>query len=151
MFSHARVMIIGVNDIDHTCFFFFFFFFFFFEGGGGVITLILAGSLGSYFKYSTWRPCAQNSFLGFWQVLMHKKAYVVPISNRHNVFNADPEGIFFSCSTQPNAIFQLLIKAKILTNKEVSSFALSLSAVVFFMLICVGILTFKSRIYFVLS
>ena len=39
--------------------------------------------------------------------------------------------------------FQLLIKTKILTNKEVS--CLSLSDVVFIMLIC-GILTFMSRI-----
>ena len=61
----------------------------------------------------------------------------------------------FSCSTQLSTKFQLLIKTKIPTNKEVS--CLSLSDVVFIMLInvkmptIVGILTFMSRINFVLS
>ena len=60
----------------------------------------------------------------------------------------------FSCSTQLSMNFQLLIKTKILTNKEVS---LSLSDVVFIMLInvemstIVGILTFMSRTNLVLS
>ena len=57
----------------------------------------------------------------------------------------------FSCSTQLSTKFQLLIKTKILTTEEVI-FALSLSDVVFIMLIdvkmptFVGILTFMSRI-----
>ena len=59
-----------------------------------------------------------------------------------------------SCSTQLSMKFQLLIKIKIQTNKEVS---LSLSDAVFIMLInvkmptIVGILTFMSRINFVLG
>ena len=59
----------------------------------------------------------------------------------------------FSCSTQLSTKFQLLIKTKILTKKFL---ALSLSGVVFIMLInvkmptIVGILTFMSRINFVL-
>ena len=70
--------------------------------------------------------------------------------------HAGPEVIkHFSCSTQLSMKFQLLIKTKILINKEV--LALSLPAVVFIMLInvkiptLVGILTFISRINFVLS
>ena len=61
----------------------------------------------------------------------------------------------FSCSTQLSTKFQLLIGTKIPTNKEVSCF--NLSDVVFIMLInvkmptIVGILTFMSRINFVLS
>ena len=61
----------------------------------------------------------------------------------------------FSYSTQLSMKFQLLITTKILTNEEV--FALSLSDVVFIMLInvkmptIVGILTFMSRINLVLS
>ena len=61
----------------------------------------------------------------------------------------------FSCSTQLSMKFQLLIKTKILTNKEV--FALSLLDVVFIMLLnvkmpmIVGILTFMSRINFMFS
>ena len=60
----------------------------------------------------------------------------------------------FLCSTKLSTKFQLLIKTKLLTNKEVS---LSLSDVAFIMLInvkmptIVGILTFMSRINFVLS
>ena len=60
-----------------------------------------------------------------------------------------------SCSTQLSKKFQLLLKTKIPTNKEF--LALSLSVVVFIMLInvktptIVGILTFMSRINFVLS
>ena len=65
-----------------------------------------------------------------------------------------PEVIkLFSCSTQLSTKFQLLIKTKIPTNKE----NFSLPDVVFIMLInvkmptIVGILTFMSRINFVLS
>ena len=57
---------------------------------------------------------------------------------------------FFSCSTQLSTKFQLLIKTKIPTNEEVS---LSLSDVVFIMLINVKmptILTFMTRINYVL-
>ena len=60
----------------------------------------------------------------------------------------------FSCSTQLSMKFQLLIKTKILTKKFL---ALSLSDVVFILLInakmptIVGILTFMSRINFMLS
>ena len=72
----------------------------------------------------------------------------------------------FSCSTQLNTKFQLLIKIKIMTNKEVSCFkplrccihhANKCLDVVFITLInvkmstTVGILTFMSRINFVLS
>ena len=67
-----------------------------------------------------------------------------------------PEVIkLFSCSTQLSTKLQLLIKTKISTDEEV--FALSLSGVVFIMLInvkmptIVGILTCMSRINFVLS
>ena len=62
----------------------------------------------------------------------------------------------FSCSTQVSKKFQLLIKTKIPTNGK-KFLALSLSDVVFIMLInvkmqtTVGILTFMSRINFVLS
>ena len=70
--------------------------------------------------------------------------------------NNRPEVIkLFSCSAQLSTKFQLLLKAKILTNKEAS--CLSPSDVVFFMLInvkmstIVGILTFMSRINFLLS
>ena len=70
---------------------------------------------------------------------------------------ARPENNFKkSCSTQLSTKFQLLIKTKILTNKEVI-FLLSRSDVIFIMLInvkmptIVGILTFMSRINFVLS
>ena len=62
----------------------------------------------------------------------------------------------FSGSTQLSTKFQLLIKIKIPTNKK-KNLALSLSDVVFIMLInvkmptIVGILTFMSRINFVLS
>ena len=61
----------------------------------------------------------------------------------------------FSCSTQLSMKFQLFIKRKILTNKKF--LGLSLSGVVFIMLInvkmptIVGILTFVSRINFMLS
>ena len=60
----------------------------------------------------------------------------------------------FSCSTQLSTKFQLLIKTKITTKKF---FALSLSDVVFIMLInvemqtVVGILTFMSKINILLS
>ena len=60
-----------------------------------------------------------------------------------------------SCSTQLSTKFRLLIKAKIPTNEEVSCFKSLI--VVFIMLInvkmptIVGILTFMSRINFVLS
>ena len=63
----------------------------------------------------------------------------------------------FSCSTQLSTKFQLLIKTKIQTNEEVSCLNLSLSDVVFIMVInvkmptIVGILTFMSRINFMLS
>ena len=67
-----------------------------------------------------------------------------------------PEVIkLFSCSTQLITQFQLLIKTQIPINKEV--FALSLSGVVFIMLInvkmsiIVGILTFMCRINFKLG
>ena len=67
-----------------------------------------------------------------------------------------PEAIkLFPCSTQLSTKFQLLINTKILTNKEFLAF--SLSDVVFIMLLnvkmptIVGILTFMSRINFVLS
>ena len=66
-----------------------------------------------------------------------------------------PEAIkLFSFSNQLSMKFQLLIKTKIPTNKEVSRFK---SLVVFIMLTnvkmptIVGILTFMSRINFVLS
>ena len=61
----------------------------------------------------------------------------------------------FSCSPQLSTKFQLLIKTKIPTIKKI--LALSLSDGVFIMLInvkmpkIVGILTFMSRINFVLS
>ena len=64
--------------------------------------------------------------------------------------------IFFSYSTQLNKKFQLLVNTKIPTNKEVF-FASGLSDIVFIMLInvkmptLVGILTFMSRMYFMLS
>ena len=60
-----------------------------------------------------------------------------------------------SCSTQLITKFQLLIKTRIQTNKQF--LALCISDVVFIMLInvkmptLVGILTFMSREYFVLS
>ena len=61
-----------------------------------------------------------------------------------------PEVIkLFSCSTQLSTKFQLLIKTKIPTNKGMS--CLSLSDVVFIMLIDVKMLTIMSRINFVLS
>ena len=62
---------------------------------------------------------------------------------------------FLSCSTQLSTKFQLLIKAKIRTNKKI--LALSLSDVVFTMLInvkmptIVDIFTFMSRMNFALS
>ena len=72
-----------------------------------------------------------------------------------HILSSDPEVIkLFSCSTQLSTKFQLLIKAKILTKKFL---VLSLSDVVFIMLInvkmptTVGILTFMSRINFMLS
>ena len=78
------------------------------------------------------------------------------IINRFN-FIPGPQVIkLFSCSTQLSTKFQMLIKTKIPTNKEVSC-CLSLSDGVFIMLInvkmpkIVGILTFMSRINFVLS
>ena len=68
-----------------------------------------------------------------------------------------PEVIkLLSCSTQLSMKFQLLIKTKMLTTDEVSCFE-SLSDVVVIMLInvkiptVVGILTFMSRINFVVS
>ena len=67
-----------------------------------------------------------------------------------------PEVIkLFPYSTQLSTKFQMLIKTKILPNKEVSCF--KFSDVVFIMLInvkmptIVGILTFMSRINFMLS
>ena len=63
----------------------------------------------------------------------------------------------FSCLTQLSTAFQLLIKIKILTNEDVSCFMSPISDAVFIMLInvkmptIVGILTFMSRIKFVLS
>ena len=76
----------------------------------------------------------------------------------HRLTNLGPEVIkLYSCSTQLSTKFQLLIKTKIPTNEEVSCFNLSLSDVVFIMLInvkmptIVGILTFMSRINFVLG
>ena len=73
-----------------------------------------------------------------------------------NTWRSDPEVIkLLSCSTQLSTKFQLLIKTKIQTNEEVSCFK-SLRCV-FIMLInvkmptIVGILTFMSRINFVLS
>ena len=79
-------------------------------------------------------------------LLLYRKAYI---------FNQARGYKLFSCSTQLSKKFQRLIKTKIQTNEEVS--ALSLSDVVFIMLInvkmltIVGILTFMSRINFVLS
>ena len=74
----------------------------------------------------------------------------------HNNIHPGLEVIkLFSSSTQLSTKFQLLIKTKILTKKKFV--ALSLSDVVFIMLInvkmptIVGILTFMSRINFVLS
>ena len=74
----------------------------------------------------------------------------VPVS----LISPGPEVIkLFSCSTQMSTKFQLLIKTKIRTNEEVSCF----KSVVFIMLTnfkmptIVGILTFMSRINFVLS
>ena len=69
--------------------------------------------------------------------------------------NSGPEVIkLFSCSTKLSTKFQLLIKTKIPINEKFLD--LSLSDVVFIMLInvkmpIVGILTFMSRINFVLS
>ena len=72
-----------------------------------------------------------------------------------HIKRSGPEVIqLFSCSTQLSTKFQLLIKTKIPTKKFL---ALSLSDVVFIMLInvkmptIVGIVTFVSRINFVLS
>ena len=72
------------------------------------------------------------------------------------MLSAGPEVTkLFPCSTQLSMKFQLLIKTKILTNKEVS--CLSLSGIVLIMLInvkmptIVGILSFMSRINFLLS
>ena len=65
-----------------------------------------------------------------------------------------PRLFFFSCSTQLSKKFQLLIKAKILTNKEVSCFK-SLRCCIYHanvkMPTIVGILTLMSRINFLLS
>ena len=64
---------------------------------------------------------------------------------------------FFSCSTQLSTKFQLLIKTKILYQQMKKFLALNLSDVVFIMLInvkmptIVGILTFMSKINFMLS
>ena len=68
----------------------------------------------------------------------------------------DPEAVkLFSCLTQLNTKFQLPRKTKVPTIEEVSY--LSISDIIFIMLInvkmptFVGILTFMSRINFVLS
>ena len=61
----------------------------------------------------------------------------------------------FSCSTQLSIKFQLLIKGKMMKNNDLSCF--KLSDIVFILLInvkmttIVGILTFMSRMIFVLS
>ena len=64
-----------------------------------------------------------------------------------------PEVIkLFSCSTQLSKKFQLVIKTKIQTNEEAYCLKSIRSGVVFIMLInVVGILTFMSRVNFVLS
>ena len=56
----------------------------------------------------------------------------------------------FACSTQLSMKFQLLIKTKVATSNAVSCFK-SLRCCIFKMPIIVGILTFMSRIHFVLS
>ena len=67
-----------------------------------------------------------------------------------------PEVIkLLSCSTELSTKFQLLIKAKVPTNKEVSCFK-SLKCCIFMLInvkmpTIVGILTFMSRINIVLS
>ena len=75
---------------------------------------------------------------------------------KSSLHRSGPEVIkLLSSSTQLSTKFQLLIKTKIQTNKEVSCFILS--DAVFIMIINVkmptinGILTFVSRINFVLS
>ena len=81
---------------------------------------------------------------------MHALAYLRDICTDTEVIK------LFSCSTQLSTKFQLLIKTKIPTNEEVFC-KLSLSDVVLIMLInvkmptIVGILTFVSKINFVLS
>ena len=57
----------------------------------------------------------------------------------------------FSCSTQLSTKFQLLIKTKILTNKEVSCFKSLIMLINVKMQTIVGILTFMSRINYMLS
>ena len=73
------------------------------------------------------------------------------VSNSLGSVGPGPEVIkLFSCSTQLSTKFQLLMKTKILKNKEVSN-GLSLLDVVFIMLInvkmstIVGILTFYEQ------
>ena len=67
-----------------------------------------------------------------------------------------PEGItLFSCSTQLSTKFQLLMKTKIPANEEVCCFEFLRCCIIMLindkMPIIVGILTFMSRINFVLS
>ena len=66
-----------------------------------------------------------------------------------------PEVIIFSCSTQLSTKFQLLIDTKISTNKEVSCFKFLRGCIYHAnnvrMPTIAGILTFMSRIHFVLS
>ena len=63
-----------------------------------------------------------------------------------------PEVIkLFSFSTQLSTKFQLLIKTKILTNEEVSCFKSLIMLINVKMPTIVGILTFMSRINFLLS
>ena len=88
-----------------------------------------------------------------------KTEYSDKKAQAHSVFpyRSGPEVIkLFSCSTQLSTKFQLLIKTKIPTKKEVSCFK-SLRCCIFYhaknvkMPTIVGILTLMSRINFVLS
>ena len=56
----------------------------------------------------------------------------------------------FSCSTQLSSKFQLLIKTKIPTNEEISSEVVLIMLINVKMPTIVGILTFMSRINFML-
>ena len=92
-------------------------------------------------------------------IIVHFTAYCWVYSTPNKMMSHTTPGCevikLFSCSTQLSTQFQLLIKLKYLQMKKF--LALSLSDVVFIMLInikiptIVGILTFISRINFVLS
>ena len=80
--------------------------------------------------------------------LKHKK--ITQHAKSETLLLSGPEVIkLFSCSTQLSTKFQLLIKTKMLKNKDVLAF--KPSDVLFIKLINVGILTFMSMINFMLS